>query len=627
MGKVQTFKTEVSQLLDLMINSLYSNKDIFLRELVANAADAIDKARFESLTRPELARDWQIRLAVDKENKTLTISDNGIGMTESEVIENIGTIARSGTKAFMQEMAAREDQSTAAPDLIGQFGVGFYSAFMVAEEVTLVTKKSGSDEPAVRWISKGEGSFETDTDPRTEPGTSITLKLRQNCDTYLEEWKLSDIVHRYSDFIAYPIIFPHVKVNEDKTETIEDRTLNSQKAIWLRKPSEITEEEHKSFFAHLSNWGGSEYLQVIPIAAEGVQEFRALIYIPEQAPFNFLMPDLQKKGLQLYVHRVFITDECKELIPDYLRFVRGVVDSSDLPLNVSREILQENPLLLKIQKAVTTKVLAELQKMLDNDPEKYRKFFREFGKILKEGIHTDRANGEKLKKLALFESMNNKAGELITLDDYVKTMPESQKDIYYITGESRAAVESSPALEYYRAKGFDVLFMTDPIDEWIMQSMYQFDKKNFKSVIRGEFEADEEEKKTLDEAAEKYTKLVDFLKKSLDGDVSEVRFSGRLTDSPCCLVIEGNALSPHMERLFKAMNQEIPRTKRILELNPAHPLTEALNARCEAGEEGLDRFARVLYDQALLTEGSPIPDPAAFAKNVTELLLGHLKKD
>ena len=627
MGKVQTFKTEVSQLLDLMINSLYSNKDIFLRELVANAADAIDKARFESLTRPELARDWQIRLAVDKENKTLTISDNGIGMTESEVIENIGTIARSGTKAFMQEMAAREDQSTAAPDLIGQFGVGFYSAFMVAEEVTLVTKKSGSDEPAVRWVSKGEGSFETDTDPRTEPGTSITLKLRQNCDTYLEEWKLSDIVHRYSDFIAYPIIFPHVKVNEDKTETIEDRTLNSQKAIWLRKPSEITEEEHKSFFAHLSNWGGSEYLQVIPIAAEGVQEFRALIYIPEQAPFNFLMPDLQKKGLQLYVHRVFITDECKELIPDYLRFVRGVVDSSDLPLNVSREILQENPLLLKIQKAVTTKVLAELQKMLDNDPEKYRKFFREFGKILKEGIHTDRANGEKLKKLALFESMNNKAGELITLDDYVKTMPESQKDIYYITGESRAAVESSPALEYYRAKGFDVLFMTDPIDEWIMQSMYQFDKKNFKSVIRGEFEADEEEKKTLDEAAEKYTKLVDFLKKSLDGDVSEVRFSGRLTDSPCCLVIEGNALSPHMERLFKAMNQEIPRTKRILELNPTHPLTEALNARCEAGEEGLDRFARVLYDQALLTEGSPIPDPAAFAKNVTELLLGHLKKD
>lgn len=627
MGKVQTFKTEVSQLLDLMINSLYSNKDIFLRELVANAADAIDKARFESLTRPELARDWQIRLAVDKENKTLTISDNGIGMTESEVIENIGTIARSGTKAFMQEMAAREDQSTAAPDLIGQFGVGFYSAFMVAEEVTLVTKKSGSDEPAVRWISKGEGSFETDTDPRTEPGTSITLKLRQNCDSYLEEWKLSDIVHRYSDFIAYPIIFPHVKVNEDKTETIEDRTLNSQKAIWLRKPSEITEEEHKSFFSHLSNWGGSEYLQVIPIAAEGVQEFRALIYIPAQAPFNFLMPDLQKKGLQLYVHRVFITDECKELIPDYLRFVRGVVDSSDLPLNVSREILQENPLLLKIQKAVTTKVLAELQKMLDNDPEKYRKFFREFGKILKEGIHTDRANGEKLKKLALFESMNSKAGELITLDAYVKTMPESQKEIYYITGESRAAVESSPALEYYRAKGFDVLFMTDPIDEWIMQSMYQFDKKNFKSVIRGEFEANEEEKKTLDEAARKYTKLVDFLKKSLDGDVSEVRFSGRLTDSPCCLVIEGNALSPHMERLFKAMNQEIPRTKRILELNPTHPLTEALNARCEAGEEGLDRFARVLYDQALLTEGSPIPDPAAFARNVTELLLGHLKKD
>ena len=627
MGKVQSFKTEVSQLLDLMINSLYSNKDIFLRELIANAADAIDKARFESLTKPELARDWKIRLAVDKEKKTFTISDNGIGMNEAEVVENIGTIARSGTKAFMQQLAEAKEKSAAAPDLIGQFGVGFYSAFMVAEEVTLVSKKSGTDDPAVRWVSKGQGSFETDSDPRTEPGTEITLKLRPTCEVYLEEWKLSDIVHRYSDFIAYPITLPHVHTNEDKTETVEERVLNSQKAIWLRKPDEITEEEHKSFFSHLSNWGGSEYLQVIPIAAEGVQEFRALIYIPAQAPFNFFMPDLQKKGLQLYVHRVFITDECKELIPDYLRFVRGVVDSSDLPLNVSREILQENPLLLKIQKAVTGKVLAELQKMLDNDPEKYRKFFREFGKILKEGIHTDHLNEEKIKKLALYETMNGKPGELVTLDQYVKTMPEGQKEIYYITGESRAAVESSPALEYYRSKGYDVLFMTDPIDEWIMQSMFQFDKKMFKSVVRGEFEADDAEKKVLEDAGKKFAKLVEFLKKSLEGDVGEVRFSGRLTDSPCCLVIEGNALSPHMERLFKAMNQDIPKTKRILELNPTHPLIETLNARCEAGEAGLDRFARVLFDQALLTEGSPIPDPAAFARNITELLLGNLKKD
>ena len=625
MGKVQSFKTEVSQLLNLMIHSLYSNRDIFLRELIANAADAIDKAHFESLTKPELARDWKIRLAVDKNKKTVTVSDNGIGMNEKEVIENIGTIARSGTKAFLEQLAANRERTEAAPDLIGQFGVGFYSAFMVAEEVTLVTKKSGTDDPAVRWVSKGEGSFETDSDPRTEPGTEITLKLRPDCEIYLEEWKLSDIVRKYSDFIAYPIVLPHVHTNEDKTETVEDKILNSQKAIWLRKPEEVTEEEHKSFFSHLSNWGGSEYLQSIPIAAEGVQEFRALLYIPAQAPFNFFMPDLQKKGLQLYIHRVFITDECKELIPVYLRFIRGVVDSSDLPLNVSREILQENPLLLRIQKAVTGKVLTELQKMLDNEPEKYKKFFREFGKVLKEGIHTDHLNEEKIKKLALYETMNTPAGEMITLDQYVKTMPEGQKEIYYITGESRAAVESAPALEFYRAKGYDVLFMTDPIDEWIMQSMYQFDKKMFKSVVRGEFEADEEEKKVLKEAAEKFAKVVDFLKKSLDGDVAEVRFSGRLTDSPCCLVIEGNALSPHMERLFRAMNQEIPKTRRILELNPGHPLVEALNKRCEAGAEGLERFARVLYDQALLTEGSPIPDPAAFAKNVTDLLLGNLK--
>ncbi len=625
MGKVQSFKTEVSQLLNLMINSLYSNKDIFLRELVANAADAIDKARFESLSKPELARDWKIRLAIDKDKKTISISDNGIGMNEKEVIENIGTIARSGTKIFMEQLAAKKEAGTDAPELIGQFGVGFYSAFMVAGEVTLVTKKSGTDDPAVRWFSKGEGSFETDTDPRTEPGTEITLKLRPGMEIYLEEWKLGDIVRRYSDFIAYPIILPHIKVNEDKTETIEDRVLNSQKAIWLRKFDEITEEEHKSFFSHLSNWGGSEYLQAIPISAEGMQEFKALIYIPAQAPFNFLMPDIQKKGLQLYVRRVFITDECKELIPDYLRFLRGVVDSSDLPLNVSREILQENPQMLRIQKAVTGKILGELQKMLDNDPEKYKKFFREFGKVLKEGIHTDRINEEKIKKLAMYETMNGKPGELLPLADYVKAMPESQKEIYYITGENRAAVENSPALEYYRSKGFDVLFMTDPVDEWIMQSMIQFDKKNFKSVIRGEFEADDAEKKILEDAAGKFAKLVEFLKKTLAGDISEVRFSGRLTDSPCCLVIEGNALTPQMERLFKAMNQAIPQTKRILELNPKHPLVAALNDRCTKGDKDLEKFARVLLDQAFLTEGSPIPDPAAFAKNVTELLLGSLK--
>ncbi len=629
MAKTQSFKTEVSQLLDLMIHSLYSNKDIFLRELVANAADAIDKVRFESLTRPELAREWAIRLTTNKQANTLTIADNGIGMTEDEVIENIGTIAQSGTRAFLKNLAEQKTADTDIPELIGKFGVGFYSAFMVAEEVTLITRKAGSDAPAVRWSSRGEGTFEIDTAEKTEPGTEITLKLRPGSEIYLEPWKLGEIIQKYSDFIAYPIILPITKTNEDKTETVEDRILNSRKAIWLRKPEEVTEEEHKSFFSHLSNWGGSEYLKAIHIAAEGASEFKALLYIPATAPFNLLMPDIQKKGLQLYVRRVFITDECKELIPDYLRFIRGVVDSSDLPLNVSREILQENPQMLKIQKAIVGRVLSELRKMQENEPEKYTKFFREFGRILKEGIHTDRANQEKLKALAMYETMNSKPGELLSLDQYVQAMPPEQTEIYYITGEKRESVAASPVLEYYRSKGYDVLFMTDPIDDWIMQSMFQYAKKNFKAVAKGDFELTGKDKEELDrkiaEADQKYAALLEALRKVLGEEVETIRFSGRLTDSPCCLVTEGHALSPHLERLFKAMNQDVPVSKRILELNPDHPLIAALENKRQTGDGAIDEYARTLYDQALLSEGSPIPDPAAFARRITELMLQSVR--
>ncbi len=629
MAKTQSFKTEVSQLLDLMIHSLYSNKDIFLRELVANAADAIDKVRFESLTRPELAREWAIRLTTNKQANTLTIADNGIGMTEDEVIENIGTIAQSGTRAFLKNLAEQKTADTDIPELIGKFGVGFYSAFMVAEEVTLITRKAGSDAPAVRWSSRGEGTFEIDTAEKTEPGTEITLKLRPGSEIYLEPWKLGEIIQKYSDFIAYPIILPITKTNEDKTETVEDRILNSRKAIWLRKPEEVTEEEHKSFFSHLSNWGGSEYLKAIHIAAEGASEFKALLYIPATAPFNLLMPDIQKKGLQLYVRRVFITDECKELIPDYLRFIRGVVDSSDLPLNVSREILQENPQMLKIQKAIVGRVLSELRKMQENEPEKYTKFFREFGRILKEGIHTDRANQEKLKALAMYETMNSKPGELLSLDQYVQAMPPEQTEIYYITGEKRESVAASPVLEYYRSKGYDVLFMTDPIDDWIMQSMFQYAKKNFKAVAKGDFELTGKDKEELDrkiaEADQKYAALLEALRKVLGEEVETIRFSGRLTDSPCCLVTEGHALSPHLERLFKAMNQDVPVSKRILELNPDHPLIAALENKRQTGDGAIDEYARTLYDQALLSEGSPIPDPAAFVRRITELMLQSVR--
>ncbi|MBO5765089.1 MAG: molecular chaperone HtpG [Lentisphaeria bacterium] len=626
MAKTQKFKTEVNQLMELMIHSLYSNRDIFLRELIANAADAIDKAHFASLTDEKLVQDWKIRIDIDSENRTVTVTDNGIGMNEAEVSENIGTIARSGTRAFMQMLSEQKEKAAGAPELIGQFGVGFYSAFMVADKVELRTKKAGSDDPAVLWTSKGEGSYTLDSCDKSEAGTEIKLFLKEDAEVYLDRWKLENIIHRYSDYIAYPVILPAKKVNEDKSEEWEDKVVNSQKAIWLRKPSEVTEDEYKSFYSHLSNFGGTEYLKAIHVSAEGASEFKALLFLPKTAPFNLLMPDIQKKGLQLYVKRVFITDECKELIPDYLRFVCGVVDSSDLPLNVSREILQENPHLATIAKTVVNKVLGELKRLLENDREGYEKFFTEFGRILKEGLHTDFANGEKLKDLVMYRSLNSADGKLITLDEYVKAMPESQKDIYYITGDKVESVASNPVLEYFRKQGYDVLFMTDPIDEWVMQSMFQYQQKSFKSVTKGDLELDGEKEK-IEKAQEKYSALVEYLKNELGSEVSEVRFSARLTDSPCCLIVDGGALSPHMERLFRAMHQEIPESKRILELNTDHALIDALNAMvgCEERKEELSKLVHILWNQALLAEGSPLKDPAAFARSVTELLLKSAK--
>ncbi len=631
MAQTHEFKTEVRQLLHLMIHSLYSNKDIFMRELVANAADAIDKLRFESVSRPELARDWRIVITPDKDAGTLCISDNGVGMTEEEVIANIGTIAQSGTRAFLKSLEEKGTGGADLPELIGQFGVGFYSAFMVADEVTLLTRKAGTDAPAVRWTSNGEGTFELEQAEKDEPGTEITLKLKPEAAFYLETWKVSEVISRYSDFIAYPIVLPVKKVNDDKTESIEERVLNSAKAIWLRKPDEVTEEEHKSFFAHLGH-GGGEYLKPIHISAEGISEFKALLYLPREVPFNLFMPDMQKKGLQLYVKRVFISDDCKELLPDYLRFVRGVVDSSDLPLNVSREILQDNPQMLRIQKALVGRILSDLKKMQETEPESYKTFFKEFGKVLKEGIHSDYANAEKLKGLALYETMNSAPGELVSLSSYVAAMPESQKDIYYITAEKREIAAASPALEFYRDHGFDVLLMTDAIDEWVMQSMMQFEKKNFKPIAKGEFEPDATEKEALDktiaDAKEKFAGLLNFLQNSLKPHgVSEVRFTGRFTSSPCGLVVDGNALSPQMERLFRSMKQEIPESKRILELNPAHPLIEALQDMhaADPADPRIAEYTELLFDQAVLAEGGSLADPAAFARRLTTLLMKNVK--
>lgn len=627
---VRKFKAETKQILDLMVHSLYSNKDIFLRELIANAADAIDKCRFESLTDPKLSQEWKIRIEPDKERKTLVVSDNGIGMTEAEAAENLGSIGKSGTKAFLKELEEKGEKAS-LPELIGQFGVGFYSAFMVADKVEVLTRKAGSDDPksAVLWSSDGGGEYTLKPAEKDAPGTEITLHLREDASIYLESWKLSEIVNRYSDFIAYPIATTSVKVNEDKTETREEKILNSQKAIWLRKPSEVTEDEHKSFLAHLSHWGGGEYVRSIFMSAEGTSEFKALLYLPKNVQYNIFMPELQKKGLQLYVKRVFITDECKELLPDYLRFVKGVVDSSDLPLNVSREILQENSHIRKMEKALTSRILSELKKMRDDEPEVYAGFFREFGKVLKEGLHTDFANAEKLKDLVLYETLNHEPGKLVSLAEYVREMPESQKDILYITGENGAVLRTSPALEACRKQHFDVLLMTDPIDEWVMQSLIQYAKKNFKCVNKGDFEADEKEKQSLDELKEKHGDFLKRFQSALGESLSEVRFTARLSDSPCCLVSAENAMSPHLERLFKAMNQEIPVQKRILEINGGHPLIQALMSMPEKDAEGEISFAdcaSLLYDQALLAEGSPIPDAGKFNRNLATALLLGLKK-
>ena len=621
MAETMQFKAEVKQLLDLVIHSLYSNPDIFLRELVANAADAIDKARFAALTDDKLTRDWQIRLAIDKEHRTLSITDTGLGMTADEVKENIGTIAKSGTKAFLENL--KNAQAAGTPELIGQFGVGFYAAFMVADNVTIETKRSGMDVPAVRWSSDGTEEYTIEECDRSESGTTVTLHIKGDKDIYLENWKISEIIHKYSDFIEYPIILPFVKTNEDKTTSIEDRTLNSQKAIWLRPASEVTEEEHNTFFAHLAH--GGKPLKHININAEGTNEFKALIYIPEETPFNLFMPDLQKKGLQLYVKRVFITDNCEALVPDYLRFLRGVVDSSDLPLNVSREILQENPLLGSIKRAITGKVLGEFKKMLERDVDQYKKFFKEFGKILKEGIHIDPANEEKIKDLVMYETANGQPGELVTLKEYINAMPAEQEHIYYIIAESRQMALASPALEIFKSKGYDVLLMTDPVDEFIMQNFMQYDKKYLKSANKGELEIEKDpdaEEKALAEATKKYQKLLDYIFDKLQDKLSAVRLTRRLTDSTCCLVGESNSISPQLERLLKAMNQVAPESKRVLELNPNHPVVEVMQKLIDEDPESpkLAQYTELLYGEALLTEGSPLPDPLAFVKSISSLM-------
>jgi molecular chaperone HtpG len=636
---VKKFETEVQQLLDLVIHSLYSNKEIFLRELISNASDAIDKIKFESHSNMELLEgnsDWKIKLHADKEAGTLTITDNGIGMSMDEVAENIGTIAKSGTKSFV---AALKEQNLADnPELIGQFGVGFYASFMVADKVVLTTRKAGGKEFGCRWESTGDGSYSIEECEKETRGTEIVLHLKDDMKEFLEEWKIRSIVKKYSDYVQYPVVMDitrtePVKDAEGKViegggtiEKTTEETLNSMKAIWTRSKSEITEEEYEEFYKHISH-DYDKPLSTIHYSAEGVSEFKAIVYIPSHKPYDLFLRD-HKKGVHLYVKRVYITDNCEALLPDYLRFIKGVVDSSDLPLNVSREILQEDVQIKRIQKSLVGKVLSTLAEMKEKNFEDYLKFYAEFGPVLKEGIHFDYANKEKLQDLLLYESSKTEKGKYVSLKEYVERMPEGQKEIYFITGMSRESVENSPYMEALRKKDYEVLYMTDPVDEWVVQAIHEYQEKHLKAIDRGDLEIDTEEEKKekeakKEEAKKEYGTLMEFIQETLKEKVKEVRLSSRLTDSACCLVADEMGLNATMEKILKAMNQEVPEAKRILELNPDHQILQVMTAMYEKdkADPKLKDYSELLFDQALLTEGSPIKDPLRFTRLVSELMV------
>ena len=633
------FKTEVQQLLNLVIHSLYSNKDIFLRELISNGSDAIDRLSFEALSNKELIKDdpeFRIKLFVDNEAKTLRIEDNGIGMTRDELEENIGTIARSGTRRFMEEL--KKSKAKANPELIGQFGVGFYSAFMVADNVILKTRPATGNE-SWTWESSGDGTYEISEGGRDKRGTEITLHLNESSRDYIVEFRLRQIIKKYSDFVEYPVVMDIIrdetpmddegkpKEGAEKQTTVTEETLNSMKAIWMRPKSEVKKEEYNEFYKHVSH-DYTDPLKTIHYSAEGKIEFKALLYLPAKAPFDMFQQEGTKHGIHLYVKRIFIMDNCEALLPRYLRFAKGVVESNDLPLNVSREILQEDVIIKKIEKSVTTKILSELKSMMKKSEEDYLNFYREFGKVLKEGIEVDPTNKDKIKDLLLFESSRTEPGKYVSLKEYTERTVLDQKEIYYITGTSRSAVENSPHLEVFKKKEIEVLFMTEPVDEFILSGFGEYDKKKLKSIAQGDIDlGTEEEKKIADEQKKetsgKYKKLIKKVQDSLKDYVKEVRLSDRLTDSASCLVTDDGDMNPQMERIFAAMNQPVPETKRILELNPDHPVIETMNDLFTADKKNpkLADYSELLYDQALLTEGIAIKDPARFARLVTGLMV------
>ena len=642
-----TFQTETKQLLHLVIHSLYTNKDIFLRELISNASDALDKLRFESLTKPELlsATDaLEIRLEADKQNRTLTISDNGIGMSRDEVVTNIGTIAKSGTKTLLEQVQKDGQSPEALSELIGRFGVGFYSAFMVTDKVTLVTRRAGED-IATEWESTGDGEYSLRETQRPQQGTSITLHLKpvdqeNGIEDFTEPWVLSNIVKRYSDFVAYPIKHEQEreeierddegqpKPDAEPTRVVEDKTLNSMKPIWTRTPSAVSEEEYTEFYKHISHdW--NEPLKTLNFRAEGRFEFQALVFLPSQAPFD-LSFHASPFGLRLYAQRVMIMEQCEDLIPRYLRFLKGVVDSADLPLNVSRQRLQQDRHITQIRNWLTKKVLETLSNLAQNDAETYLKFWEQFGRILKEGLGTDFENKARIAPLLLFPSSKDPE-KLVSLKEYLDRMPLVQPEIFYLTGESRNAVENSPHLEAFQDKGHEVLYLIDPVDEIVVQSLTEFEGKKLKSIGKGTVHIGSESEReaaeqALKQKSESYTDLLQTLQKMLDEHIKEVRLSNRLTASPVCLVSEDSDHSPQMERLLRQAQQDIPTQKRIMELNPTHPLLEKLQGRFQHDKDdpALKTYAELLLGYGLLAEGSEITDPVSFNKHLVELMANNL---
>lgn len=626
-AETRGFETEVNQLLDLMIHSLYSNKEIFLRELISNASDACDKLRFTAVSDASLYEDdieLKVKVSFDKEQGTITISDNGIGMTREEVIDNIGTIAKSGTKAFLASITG--DQKSDA-NLIGQFGVGFYSSFIVAEEVTLRTRKAAdATENGVEWISKGKGEYDIKSIDKATRGTEIVLKLREGEDEFLNDWKLRSIITSYSDHIDFPVIMDKTTdaAEEGGESVIEEETVNRASALWTRAKSDIKDEEYKEFYKHVAH----DYEDPIDWShnrVEGTNEYTSLLYIPARAPFD-LYDRETRNGIKLYVKRVFILEDNEQLMPRYLRFVRGLIDSNDLPLNVSREILQGSKVIDSIRTGSVKKVLGMLEKVAKNDPEKYQKLWTEFGKALKEGPAEDATNREKIAKLLRFATTHNDSDDQTTsLDDYISRMQDGQDKIYFIAADSCSAAKNSPHLEIFKKKGIEVILLSDRVDEWLTSHLMEFDGKRLQSVAKGELDLgkDENSEKELEEKTKASEKLVKRMKKSLDDKVEEVRVSNRLTDSPACIVLNEQDMAMHMQRIMKEAGHAMPSSKPILEINPDHPIVKKMDS--EKSKKKFDDWSDILFDQALLAEGGQLEDPASFVAKLNKMLVSIAK--